>query len=94
MSHGLLFLRRISQASASDQVRMLRKNLIDTHFFLTRTLEEDPCDYVNRTNAFDVWINKSTLQFVDDGAGPNAAWTWSNGDRVELFPFRGLRGES
>lgn len=88
MSHGLSFLRRISQASTFEQVRMLRKNLIDTHFFLTRTLEEEPYDYVYRTNAFDDWVNKLPLRFVDDCDGPNAAWTWSNGDMVELFPFQ------
>lgn len=88
MSHGLGFLRRISQASAFDQVCMLRKNLIDTHFFLTRTLEEEPYDYVYRTNAFGDWINKLALRFVGDSDGPNAAWTWSNGGSVELFPFQ------
>ena len=88
MSHGLDFLRRISQASASDQVSMLRKNLIDTHFFLTRTLEEEPYDYVYRTNAFIDWINKVALRFVDDSEGFNAAWAWSNGGVVELFPFQ------
>lgn len=88
MSHGLNFLRKISQASASDQICLLKKNLIDTTgFFLTCTLEEMPYDYVYSTDAFDDWINQSPLRFIDDNDGPNAAWTWSNGDKVELFPF-------
>lgn len=88
MSHGLCFLRRICQAPAFDQVCMLRNNLIDTHFFLTRTLEEEPYDYVYRTNIFNDWVNKLALRFLNDNDGPNAAWTWSNGDAVELFPFQ------
>ena len=87
MSRGLGFLRRISQASPSDQVTMLRKNLIHTHVFLTLVLEEEPDDYVDRTTAFDDWIDKLPLRFADDSDGPNAAWTWSNGDIVELFHF-------
>ena len=88
MSRGLGFLRRISQASTSDQICMLRKNFIQTHFFLTRALEEEPNDYVDRMNAFDDWIDKLPLRFADDSDGPNAAWTWSNGDIVELFHFQ------
>lgn len=88
MSHGLGFLRKISQASPFDQVRMLKKNLIDIHLFLTRAMEEEPYDYVYRTDAFGDWINKLPLRFVDDSSGPNAAWTWSNGDIVELFSFQ------
>ena len=87
MSHGLVFLLQISRASSDDQVYMLRKNLLDTHFFLTRTLEEEPYDFVYRTDAYTNWINKSLLQFASDSEGPNAAWTWSNGDVQELFPF-------
>ena len=88
MSHGLGFMHRIGQASTFDQIRMLKKNLIDTHFFLTRALVEDPYDYIYGTDAFNDWINKLPLRFVDDSDGPNAAWTWSNGDKVELFPFQ------
>ena len=87
MSHGLVFLHKISQASTFDQVRLLKKNLIDTHFFLTRAMGEEPYDYVYRADAFDDWTNKLPLRFVDDNDGPNAAWTWSNADLVELFSF-------
>ena len=88
MSHGLKFLRRISQASDSDQVSMLRKNLDEPYLFLTDALGEDPYDYVYRTHAFDEWMNKSAFRFVDDNNGPHAAWTWSCGDVVELFAFQ------
>ncbi|KAM0794652.1 hypothetical protein BDR22DRAFT_676593 [Usnea florida] len=87
MSHGLVFLLHISRASSDDQVYMLRKNRLDTHFFLTRTLEEQPYDFVYQTDVFTDWINKSPLRFAGDSEGPNAAWTWSNGDVQELFPF-------
>ena len=87
MSHGLVFLLHISRASSDDQVYMLRTNLLDTHFFLTRALEEEPYDYVYGTDVFTNWINKSPLRFASDSEGPNAAWTWSNGDVQELFPF-------
>ena len=88
MSHGLRFLPKIAQASTFDQIRMLKKNLIDIHMFLTRALGEQPYDYVYVTDAYDDWIDKSPLRFVDDGGGPNAAWTWSTGDIVELFSFQ------
>ena len=88
MSHGLVFLLHISRASSDDQEYMLWKNLLNTHFFLTRTLEEEPYDYVYRTERFTNWINKSPLRFASDSEGPNAAWTWSNGDVQELFPFQ------
>ena len=87
MSHGLVFLLQIIRASSDNQVYMLRKNLLDTSFFLTRTLEEEPYDYVYRTDLFNNWINRSPLRFASDNEGPNAAWTWSNGDVQELFPF-------
>lgn len=87
MSHGLGFLRKISQASTFDQVRILKKKLIDKHFFLTEAMGEEPYGYVFRNAAFHDWMNKMPLRFVDDSSGPNAAWTWSNGDIVELFPF-------
>ena len=44
MSRGLDILRRISQASAFDQVSMLVQNLIHTHPLITRTLENEPYD--------------------------------------------------
>ncbi|KAL9069540.1 MAG: hypothetical protein Q9161_005458 [Pseudevernia consocians] len=88
MSHGLGFLRSINQASAFDQVCMLKMNLINPRFFLTQTLEEEPYDYVYGTNAFGDWINKLALRFVGESDGPNAAWTWSNGELVELFAFQ------
>ena len=76
MSRGLGFLRRISQASTLDKVCMLRANIIDTHFFLPPAQEVEPYGYVHRTSAFDDWINKSPLRFIDDYDGPRAGWTW------------------
>ena len=87
MSHGLVFLLQISRASSDDQVCMLRKHLLGTSFFLTRTLEEEPYDFVYVTEVYTDWINKSPLRFASDSEGPNAAWTWSNGDVQELFHF-------
>ena len=91
MSPGLRFLPKIAQASTFDQIRMLKKNLIDMHMFLTRALGEQPYDYVYVTDAYDDWRGKSPLRFVDDSGGPNAAWAWSNGDIVELFSFQGRK---
>lgn len=68
---------------------MLRKNCTSApRRFLTSTLQEDPEAFTLRTDAYDAWIDREPLKFHDDTNGPNAAWTWSTGDKVDIASFQ------
>ncbi len=88
MSHGLQFLHHISQAPISEKVGILQASLLEVDFFLTRALEKDPYDYCFQTGNYQSWRRQCEERFQSDQYGPNAAWTWSTGKKVEILYFQ------
>ena len=69
----------MSLASAQEQFRILLDNMDETYMSLTNVLQE--------TDVYDRGIAREEQQFFSDCYGPNAAWCWSNGNRLELCHF-------
>ena len=88
MSRGLSFLRDVMSFSTTEQIAMLRENRKETFGFLTMCLEDYPYDYVHRTAQYDRWVDGTDLPFTSDNGGPNAAWTWANDNKPEIYYFR------
>jgi hypothetical protein len=65
---------------------MLLDNLDDNYMSLTNVLQGNPYEY---NDVYDRWIAREEQHFVSDYHGPNAAWCWSNGDRLEIDYFEG-----
>ena len=63
---------------------MLRENLSSSCASLSDALEEE--GPVWDDPMYDAWNRKDSLAFHKDGDkdGPNAAWPWSTGNKVEL----------
>ena len=88
MSYGLQLFRRSLQASSSQQVHMLRKNLFPVYDFLALTLGNPPRHSIY--DQYDAAINQDVLAFIIDAHNKlNASWTWSNANRVEISDFAG-----
>ena len=65
---------------------MLRDNILEMCPFLTAALEETPYDFSYRTEYYHDWINQAELRFTSDAVEkPNATWSWSNGNKVEIM---------
>lgn len=88
---GLSFFHTLMKASHEDQMRLLRENSGIEYFSLSSALEEDGLMYYALTN-------RAFLSFKSDSDrdGPNAAWVWSTGNKVEIryyqYEKKGLRG--
>ena len=84
LSLGLGFLHTFIGASYEDRLTVLRENLGYSYSFLSRALEEEGPEWDNPM--YDAWERKDTLAFHNDGCedGPNAAWPWSTGNKVEI----------
>ena len=81
---GLPFFHTCIQASHEDQMSLLRENPGISFTSLSGALEEEAADWDDPM--YDAWVRKDTLTFHKDDckAGPNAAWTWSTGNKVEV----------
>ncbi len=91
MSLGLLFLCRLLNASsATQQASLLKQNIYCDRAFLTEALEEDPFDWVYRTDMDTAAEDGQELLFEDDSLvdDPNAAWPWSTNQKVETLYFQ------
>lgn len=83
------------KASHEDQMRILRENSGIEYSSLSGALEEDGPDWEDPL--YDAWTNGAFLGFDGDSDrdGPNAAWVWSTGNKVEIrynqYSKEGLR---
>ena len=84
LSLGLGFFHTVISASREDQMCMLRENSGLSYDSLSGALEEDGPEWDNPM--YDAWTSGATLKFSrdSDSDGPNAAWPWSTGDKVEI----------
>jgi len=94
---GLSFFRRVVDSTSKEsQAEILKDHLQDAGVCLSEALGQEPYDYVYDTDANRACEDEEELLFSsDDTKGPNAGWTWSTGNKVEIdyFPSykRGLR---
>ena len=84
LSLGLHLFQTCIKASHEDQLRILGKNSGVLNPSLSKVLEEDGPEWDNPM--YDAWRNKAFQGFYGDSDrdGPNAAWTWSPGNKVEI----------
>jgi hypothetical protein len=90
MSLGLPFLCRLLNASSvAQKASIIQYNLHCDRYFLTDALDEDENDWVYPTDMNAAYEAGQELLFEDDGLvdGPNAAWPWSQHQKVCIFYF-------
>ena len=81
---GLPFFHTCIKAPHEDQMSLLRENPGISFTSLSGALEEEAADWDDPM--YDAWVRKDTLAFHNDDCkdGPNAAWPWSTGNKVEI----------
>jgi len=92
MSLGLPFLCQLLDArSAIQKAYLLKDNLCCDMDFFTRTLNEDPYDWVYQTDMYIAAEDEQQLLFEDDNVivSPNAAWPWSTDRKMTVVYFQG-----
>lgn len=87
MSVGLDFLFKMMKASKSEQLVMLEENRTEEYTFRTACLTARTQDYPSPTLADGQWVVGTSLPFISDEDGPNAAWVWANRGKVEFEYF-------
>lgn len=87
MTYGLEYFRRICQASASEQFESLRRNLNEEESFLTDTLNEESYESVYQIDTWHAWMAQQEYSPCNDDDGPNAAWIWATGNKVDISYF-------
>lgn len=85
---GLCFFHTCIKASHEDDKSLLRWNRWNARRWnyscLSYALQEEALEIDDPM--YDAWVRKDTLVFHKDGCkdGPNAAWPWSTGNKVEI----------
>ena len=85
ISYGLPYLQTVLQSSPPRQIEILRHNILIFRSFLSDALDEYPSEFVHQDQRFNDWINQVESPFTSDTIkGPNAAWLWSTGNKIEI----------
>ena len=84
LSLGLGFFHALVKASHVDQMHILGDNARISYSSLSSALEEEAPEWDNPM--YDAWTDRALQGFYGDNDkdDPNAAWTWSTGNKVEI----------
>lgn len=88
LSCGLGFFHTVIKASHEDRLRLLLDCSGISISSLSGALEDD--DPIWDNPMYDAWMNEAFLEFYSDSDrdGPNAAWPWSTGNKVEIHYYQ------
>ena len=90
LDRGLRFFHTCIIASNEDQMSLLRCNANSSYSCLSTALEQAP-EWDDPM--YDACKREDTIAFHEDGYedGPNAAWPWSTGNKIQISYHRSDR---